>query len=243
MNDNSGRIIGITGTQGAGKSSLALNLALAWAGLQGRAALVVEFPSLKRRRGAGAVDPAAMLRLWPAIVGRPQIAVSPYGVGVLRMGRTVRSRTGPPDAAVSSALARLSETYDLFLDIDERSPHRELALSHCRLAFWVGLPRRSHLGRVEWTSEGALAGLGKDRVEAVVNRAWERGARSIEDIARSLTLLGWRQPIPLPYDASVPRWDSAGRLLIEERPWSPWIGALRRPLSRVADVLGASAAA
>lgn len=208
MSGSEKRIIGFTGAKGAGKSSVALNLALAWAGTQTRPVLIVSFPSPRAKaRSKRSVDPAALLKLWPSgLAGTP--VVSPFGVGIAGVGANARP------SAVLGELDRLSETYDLFLDVDEESPLRDAALAACRRTFWLTSPRKAEAKALP------------PRCEVVVNRD-KRGETRLD------------VPLHLPYDRAVPLYDGAGRLLIVERVQSPWIGALRPLLGRVMDLMSA----
>jgi len=207
MTEDKKRIIGVTGEKGTGKSSVALNLALAWAGTQSRPVLIVAFPPRGKRRSKRSVDPAALLKLSPARLGRPVI-VSPFGVAVA----DVAPAADP--AAVLEEMERLSETYDLFLDVDPAAEMKEAALASCRRVFWLTVPRKRRARDFP------------SNAELIVNRS-----RKDDRLDAS--------PVRLPYDRSVPLYDGAGRLLIVERIQSPWIGALRPLLGRVMETLSA----
>ncbi len=153
MSNTELRIIGFTGAKGTGKSSVAMNLALAWAGTQSRRVLIISFPSPRRKtKSKRAVDASVLLKLPPFDLGR-RASVSPFGVGTAR----VSAKTPAP--AVFGELERLGRSYDLFLDVDPDSPLRETALAACRRIFWLTSPRKS--------PDGVLP----ERCELVVNRS------------------------------------------------------------------------
>lgn len=236
------RIVCLTGPkEGAGKSTLAMNLALAWAGIQSRGVVVVHLDPLCRD------DLSPLLGLTPPTLAelvragakvsrggtRPQVPLSQWGVGVVPLA------AGPEEAArvfpmaARRELERLSLAYDLFLDVDPCSPLRRMALELCTLSFWTCLPQRAHLD----AAEAALAGgrPGAAPFEVVINQNDMPGALSQDEVGAFMGRLRKAHWNRMPHERDMAGLANRGKLVILEQPHSDWVKALRPILGRVME--------
>lgn len=236
------RIVCLTGPkEGAGKSTLALNLALAWAGTQSRGVVIVHLDPLCRD------DVSPQLGLEPPTLAdlvragarvsrggpRPQVPLSQWGVGVLPLAGTPDEAARVSPAEARRELERLSLAYDLFLDVDPCSPLRRLALQLCDLAFWTCLPQRAHLD----AAEAALAGgrVGPAPFELVINQSDMPGALSEEEVRAFIGRLRKRHWNPMPHERGMAELANRGKLIVLEQPHSAWVKALRPILGRLME--------
>jgi len=123
--------------EGAGKSTVALDLALAWAGMGSRGVVIVHLDTLWRD------DVSARLGLHPSLTladvirlgelalrggPRPVVPLSQWGVGCLPLAANADQAARVTPAAARRALDRLSRAYDLILVVDPVSSLRGVAL-------------------------------------------------------------------------------------------------------------------
>lgn len=150
------RVVVFTGPkEGSGSTTTCLNLALAWAGTSNRQVIIVQMDPLCRN------DLSFQLGLKPpTLVSFSQmVAENPTGLGRLLRGRIPLTRWGvgllplaakrqevlklSPDLIVKT-LGALSESYDLFLDVDPYFPMQVFAFDLADLIYWTCLPQRHH---------------------------------------------------------------------------------------------------
>ena len=118
--------------EGAGKTTLVLNLALGWAGIQKRPVLIVPLDPLAREEHNFYLDikkPVTVVDILQtlgntniAVVGgllRGKISMSQWGVGILPLGRTHTQISSLSPKILIPILSRLSQTFDIFLDVYE----------------------------------------------------------------------------------------------------------------------------
>jgi pilus assembly protein CpaF len=226
------RVVCFTGAkEGAGKSTIALNLALAWAGTQARNVVVVHFDPLCRNDLAFQLSLASpcLMRL----VGSP-VSVSQWGVGVVPLAETPSEARGLSPSFVAEALRGLKVRYDLFLDVEPSSPMQDLAFELADLVFWTSLPHRSHLEATYNMFQEPRLPL--ERFEVVVNAGNAAGALASKEVERFYTAMNKPVLSFLPWDDELPGCANAARLLVVERPQSDWVKALRPLLGRVMEI-------
>lgn len=235
------RVVCLTGPkEGAGKTTLALNLALAWAGIQSRNVVIVQLDPLCRD------DVSPQLGLYPPTTladfirrgelaarggPRPMVPLSKWGVGCLTLGQNAEQAARVTAAAARRALERLSAAYDLFLDVDSTSPLRRLALQLSTLTFWTCLPHRPHFD----AAEGALGGASGKAFEVVINQCDAPGGLPGSEVTSFLRRLGKEGGTWMPHEASIPELANRGKLVVVEEPHSDWVKALRPLLGRVLE--------
>ena len=116
--------------EGAGKTTLVLNLALGWAGIQKRPVLIVPLDPLARQEHSfylnikKPVSVADILRTLGntniAVVGgllRGKISMSQWGVGVLPLGNSRAQVASISPKILIPILSRLSQTFVIFLAV------------------------------------------------------------------------------------------------------------------------------
>lgn len=240
-----GRVACFSGPkEGAGSTTLALNLALAWAGTRPRSVLIVQFDPLCRG-GLGSslglpVDGPSLARytaLNPvALRGRlmREVRVSRWGVGAMALADGPDEARRVTPAAALRVLRALGEFYDLFLDVDPCSPLRETALAAADTVLWTCRPQRAHL-------EATLRAFDKfrsrrvplDRLAFVVNDCDGAGALPAGEVADFCAALSAPLIANMPREDLLPELANKGRFLVAEQLLSPWVKALRPVLGHL----------
>lgn len=236
------RIVCLAGPkEGVGKSTIALNLALAWAGTSGRGVVIVHLDPLCRddiSPRLGVTPPTLADLVWAGARAsrgglRPQVPLSQWGVGCLPLAGSPEeaARVAVPDAR--RELTRLAASHDLFLDVGSTSHLRRLALQLATLTFWTCLPHRAHLD----ASEEALAGERAEGrpCEVIVNQSNMLGALPYPEVTAFLRRLRKPGSYPMPHDAMIPEFDNRGKMIVVEQPHSDWVKALRPLLGRLME--------
>src|SRR5262249_46287239 len=119
-----GRVVVFSGPkEGVGKSTLCLNLALAWAGSMSRNVIIVQLDPLCRQdlNYFLGVDPPSLASL-SQMVGKEtdtlakllkgRIPISSWGVGVLPLGQKRSDIQTLSQESIAAILAALSQSYD-----------------------------------------------------------------------------------------------------------------------------------
>ena len=156
---NESKIIALSSPkEGAGKTTLTLNLALGWAGIQKRPVLIVPLAPFARQEHSFYLDikkpvsVADILRTLGnaniAVVGgllRGKVSMSQWGVGVLPLGNTRAQIASISPKILIPILSRLAQTFDIFLDVDSSFPMQAFAFDIADKIFWVSNATRTHL--------------------------------------------------------------------------------------------------
>src|SRR5581483_10513143 len=129
-----GRIVVFSGPkEGVGKTTLCLNLALVWAGSQSRNVIIVHMDPLCRQDLSYflGVEPPSLASL-SQVVGKEagvlakllkgRIPISSWGVGTLPLGHKRADILTLSPETILAILTALSESYDLFIDVDPFFP-------------------------------------------------------------------------------------------------------------------------
>lgn len=236
------RIVCLTGSkEGAGKSTLALNLALAWAGLQSRGVVIVHLDPLCRddisaQLGLCSPTLSDLIRAGAKVSrggSRPQVPLSQWGVGCLPLAATPEAAARVFSGEARRELERLSHAYDLFLDVDPCSPLRRMALELSSLTFWTCLPQRAHLDAAETALAGGRAG--RAPLELVINQSDMPGALPDGEVRAFMGRLRKQTWNPMPHERSMAELANRGKLIVLEQPQSAWVKALRPILGRVME--------
>lgn len=237
------RIVCLVGAkEGAGKSTIALNLALAWAGTQARGVVIVHLDSLCRDDISPRLDVTPPTLADLIVAGakanrgglRPQVPLSKWGVGCLPLAATTEEalRVSVPDAR--RELERLSASYDLFLDVGSTSHLRRMALQLAKLTFWTCLPHRAHFDAShEPILEERLDGRS---CEVVINQSDMPGALPEAEVSAVLKRLRMPGGYRMPHERLIPEFDNQLKMVVVEQPHSDWVKALRPMLGRVMEM-------
>jgi pilus assembly protein CpaF len=244
----SGRVVVFSGPkEGVGKSTIALNLALAWAGTQSRNVLIVHLDPLCRN------DLAFQLGLQPptlasltqlvgkdvAVLGKllkGRIPISQWGVGVLPLAAKRAEVLQVSPHVVIPILESLSQSYDLFLDVDPYFPMQVFSFDLADLVFWTCLPQRSHFeATYSLFQEFKALHFPLERFEIVLNEANLPGALAPKEVDRFFATMNRRVLSYMPWEDLLPEFANTGRILVVEQPHSDWVKALRPMLGKVLE--------
>lgn len=248
---NEAKIIALTSPkEGAGKTTLALNLALGWAGIQKRPALVVPLDPLARQEHSFYLDirkpvsVADILRTLGntniAVVGgllRGKISMSQWGVGVLPLGNTRAQIASISPKILIPILSRLSQTFDIFLDVDSSFPMQAFAFDIADKIFWVSNATRTHLNStVQLFNDYKEQHYPMDRVSVICNQYDMPGSIAYEEVEKFYNSLGREIDVFLPWDESIMSTSNRKGVEIIANPQSEWIKGLRLVLAKIRDL-------
>jgi pilus assembly protein CpaF len=244
-----GRIIVFSGPkEGVGKTTMALNLALAWAGTQSRNVIVVQLDPLCRN------ELPFMLGLQPPtlaslsqLVGKDvavlskllkgRIPVSQWGVGALPLGGKRTEIAGVSLQLIIPVLESLSQFYDLFIDVDPFFPLQIFAFDIADAIFWTCLPQRAHFEATYGIFQDLKSlHFALERFDIVVNQANLPGALAPKEVENFfMQALNKRILSYMPWEDLLPEFANTARILVVEQYHSDWVKALRPLLGRVME--------
>ena len=246
------KIITFTGPkEGAGKTTLVLNLALGWAGIQKRPVLIVPLDPLARQEHSfylnikKPVSVADILKTLGntniAVVGgllRGKISMSQWLVGVLPLGNTRTQVATMSPKILIPILSRLSQTFDIFLDVDSSFPMQAFAFDISDKVFWVTNATRSHLNStVQLFNDYKEQRYALDRISVICNAYDTPGSIPYEEMERVYqSLLGRNIDVFLPWDEGIMASSNRREVEIIVNPQSEWIKGLRLILAQIRDL-------
>ena len=246
------KIITFTGPkEGAGKTTLVLNLALGWAGIQKRPVLIVPLDPLARQEHSfylnikKPVSVADILKTLGntniAVVGgllRGKISMSQWGVGVLPLGNTRTQVATMSPKILIPILSRLSQTFDIFLDVDSSFPMQAFAFDISDKVFWVTNATRSHLNStVQLFNDYKEQRYALDRISVICNAYDTPGSIPYEEMERVYqSLLGRNIDVFLPWDEGIMASSNRREVEIIVNPQREWIKGLRLILAQIRDL-------
>ena len=245
------KIIAFSGPkEGAGKTTLVLNLALGWAGIQKRPVLIVPLDPLARQEHSFYLDiqnPVSVADLLQvlgktsiAVVGgllRGKISMSQWGVGLLPLGNTRAQIAAISPKILIPILSRLSQTFDIFLDVDSSFPMQAFAFDIADKIFWVSNATRNHINStVQLFNDYKDQHYPMDRVSVICNGFDMPGSIPYEEMERFYTQLGREVDVFLPWDADVMATANRREVEIIANPQSEWVKGLRLILAKIRDL-------
>ncbi len=236
--------------EGAGKTTLSLNLALGWAGIQKRPVLIVPLDPLARQEHSFYLDikkpisVADILRTLGnsniAVVGgllRGKISMSQWGVGVLPLGNTRAQVASISPKILIPILSRLSQTFDIFLDVDSSFPMQAFAFDIADKVFWVSNATRTHLNStVQLFNDYKEQSYPMNRVSVICNQYDMPGSIPYEEVEKFYNSLGRDIDVFLPWDESIMATSNRKEVEIISNPQSEWIKGLRLVLAKIRDL-------
>ncbi len=244
-----GRVVVFSGPkEGVGKSTIALNLALAWAGTQSRNVIIVHLDPLCR------TELSFMLGLQPPtlaslaqFVGKDvtvlskllkgRVPISQWGVGILPLGnkRTEAIEVSPHVAV--PILESLSGAYDIFIDVDPFFPMQIFAFDLADLVFWTCLPQRAHFeATYKMFEELKEMHFPLERFQIVINQGNLPGALAPKEVEKFFEAMNKRVLSYMPWEDLLPEFANTARILVVEQPHSDWVKALRPLLGAVMEL-------
>ncbi len=244
------RVITFSGPkEGVGKTSVAKNLALAWANYQKRNVLIIPLDPMCRQEHALllGLNPPSMAEIISSLgresVGalgallKGKIPISQWGVGVLPLSKR-RSEVArmSPDILLP-LLSRLSQSFDLFIDVDPYFPMQVFAFDISDLVFWVTNSNVPALNATAATfREMNELHFPMNRFEVVDNLYDMPGALAPKEIEKFFKQMGKEVLSYMPWEDAMPGCANQNKILITEQPNTQWVRQLRVLLGRVAEV-------
>ncbi|MFH1618424.1 MAG: ATPase, T2SS/T4P/T4SS family [bacterium] len=244
------RVITFSGPKdGTGKSSIALNLALAWANYQKRNVLIIPMDPLCRQ------DHSSMLGLnSPAMADivrnadresagalgallKGKIPLSQWGVGVLPLAhRRADVQKLSPDVMLT-VFSKLSQSFDIFIDVDPYFPMQVFSFDISDIIFWVTNSQRSHLEATNILfREISDMHFAMDRFEMVVNLYDLPGAINPKEVDSFFQQKMQKKVLAyMPWEDALPALANQQKILVVEQPQAAWLKSLRILMGRVAE--------
>ena len=236
--------------EGAGKTTLVLYLALGWAGIQKRPVLIVPLDPLAREEHNFYLDikkPVTVVDILQtlgntniAVVGgllRGKISMSQWGVGILPLGRTHTQISSLSPKILIPILSRLSQTFDIFLDVDSSFAMQSFAFDLADKVFWVSNATRTHLNStVQLFNDYKEKLYPMDRVSVICNSYDMPGSIPYEEVERFYSSLGREVDVFLPWDENVMATSNRREVEIIVNPQSEWVKGLRLVLAKIRDL-------
>jgi len=244
------RVITFSGPkEGVGKTSIALNLALAWANYQKRNVLIIPLDPMCRQEHATilGLNPPSMVELIRALgkesIGalgaliRGKIPISPYGVGVLPLAKK-RSDVGKiSPELILPILSRLSQSFDIFIDVDPYFSMQVFAFDISDLVFWVTNSNVSSLNATAATfREINELHFPMNKFEVVSNLYDMPGAIGPKEVEKFFKQMNKDVLAFMPWEDSMPGYANQNKVLIVEQPNTQWGKILRVLLGRLSEL-------
>jgi pilus assembly protein CpaF len=244
------RVITFSGPkEGVGKTSIVMNLALAWANYQKRNVLILPLDPMCRAEHAQllGLKPPSMADLIRA-VGRESVSalgallkgkipISQWGVGVLPLASRRSDVAKMSPDIILPMLSKLSQNFDIFIDVDPYFPMQVFAFDISDLVFWVTNSNVSSLN--------ATAGIFREinelhfpmnKFEVVANLYDMPGAVGPKDVEKFFKQMGKDILAFMPWEDSLPAYANQNKILITEQPNTQWVRILRVLLGRLAEL-------
>lgn len=232
-----GRIIVFSGPkEGVGKSTIAVNLALAWAAVADRKVIVVQLDPLCRSELPFllGVEPTTLSALTQDTGKNVRVPISQWNVGTLSLGLARGDAATLSPGRVLPILEGLSRSYDLFIDVDPSGPLQTFAFDLADIVFWSCLPQRAHLNATRGMFQDMTdRHFPMERFEVVVNEADLPGLLSAAEVGRFFKAMGKDVASFMPFDERLLEFANTARLAIIEENRSRWVQALQPLLARV----------
>ncbi|WP_428898237.1 ATPase, T2SS/T4P/T4SS family [Parelusimicrobium proximum] len=246
-----GKVIAFAGPkEGVGKTTILLNLAILWANYQPRPVLIVPLDPLARQEHAFYLDiknPVTIADLVKslgatsiAVAGgllRGKVSMSQFGVGVLPLGATRPQVAAISPRIITPILSRLSQTFDIFLDVESSFPMQSFAFDIADKIFWLTQATRNHLNStVKMFNDFKDMSFPMNRVDVVCNTYDLAGSIPHEEIDKFFHSLNKDIKVFLPWDDSVMASSNRREIEALANPASSWVrDGLRILVDNMAD--------
>lgn len=244
------RVITFSGPkEGVGKTSVMLNLALAWANYQKRNVLLIPLDPMCRQEHAMllGLNPPAMSEIIRTLgresvsalgaLLRGKIPMSPYGVGVLPLSKKRSEISKMSPDLILPILSRLSQTFDIFIDVDSYFPMQVFAFDISDLVFWVTNSNASSLN----ASANIFREINElhfpiNKFEVVINLYDMPGALDPKEVEKFFKQMGKEILAFMPWEDALPGCANQNKILIAEQPNTQWVKILRVLLGKLAEL-------
>ncbi len=244
------RVVTFSGPkEGVGKTSIVMNLALAWANYQKRNVLILPLDPMCRPEHAQllGLNPPSMAEIIRQL-GRESVSalgallkgkipISQWGVGVLPLAKRRSDVAKMSPDIILPLLSRLSQNFDIFIDVDPYFPMQVFAFDISDLVFWVS---NSNV-----VSLNATAGIFREinelhfpmnKFEIVANLFDMPGAIGPKEVEKFYKQMGKDVLAFMPWEDALPAYANQNKILITEQPNTQWIRLLRVLLGRLAEL-------
>lgn len=244
------RVIAFTGPkEGVGKTTLVLNLAIAWAEMQKRPVLIVPLDPLARQEHGfylGIRKPVTVADLVRAlgsgaiaIAGgllRGKVSMTQVGVGVLPLGSNRQEVSLISPKILLPMLSRLQQTFDIFLDVDSSFPMESFAFDIADKIFWVTNCTRSHLNTaVSMFTDFKEMHFPIDRIDIICNQYNLPGAIDHEEVNQFFIKLGREPIVYLTWEESIFESSNKREIEILVNRSSLWVQEGLKPILKVIE--------
>ncbi len=246
----SNKIITFTGPkEGVGKTSITVNTAIAYAHLENRQVIIIPMDHLARYEH----DRLIGLNNVPSVVdilrtlGRESITsagmllkgkipFSQWGVGVLPLAKKRADLLKLSPEILNGLLSKLSQHFDIFIDVDPYYPMQFFSFDISDLIFWITNANANSLN--------ATVNIFKDinemhfplsKFEVIINLYDMPGALPPKDVEKFFKQIGKEVLAFMPWEDELPNLSNQNKVLVVENPNSQWIKILKLVISKIIE--------
>ena len=244
------RVITFSGPkEGVGKTSITVNLALAWANYQKRNVLIIPLDPRCMQDHAMllGLNPPAMADIIKTLgresvsalgaLLRGKIPISPYGVGVLPLAKKRSDVAKMSPDIILPILAKLSQSFDIFIDVDPYFPMQVFAFDISDMVFWVTNSNVSSLNATSATfREINELHFPMNKFEIICNLYDMPGAIGPKEVEKFFKQMNKDILAFMPWEDALPGYTNQNKILIVEQPNAQWVKILRVLLGRLSEI-------
>jgi len=244
------RVITFSGPkEGVGKTSITVNLALAWANYQKRNVLIIPLDPRCMQDHAMllGLNPPAMADIIKTLgresvsalgaLLRGKIPISPYGVGVLPLAKKRSDVAKMSPDIILPILSKLSQSFDIFIDVDPYFPMQVFAFDISDMVFWVTNSNVSSLNATSATfREINELHFPMNKFEIICNLYDMPGAIGPKEVEKFFKQMNKDILAFMPWEDALPGYTNQNKILIVEQPNAQWVKILRVLLGRLSEL-------